>query len=197
MEGSMMTPADRLPPEATDLGERIVLAPDRGTRLRAIGGGLVGLAIGALLLVTGDGWVMTLAGVGVIIVGLYLLVAQAQRLEFDAEGIRRRSPFGGSAAWSQVTEATVAERYQRAPVAGSARRLGGLTLSMGAGGRRGRGLRRDQPFVMLSIEHGGSGSDLTMELNRSEVAQAEALLATLADRGWMPQDVRVSVDADH
>lgn len=193
-----MAGPDQLPPEATDLGEQIVVAPDRGTRMRAVGGGLLGLTIGVLLLVTGDGVVMALAGIGVIIVGVYLLVMQAQRLEFDAEGVRRRSLLrAGSAAWSQVTEATVAERYQRAPVAGSARRLGGLTLSMGGGGRRGRGLRRDQPFVVLDIEHQGSGPDLTMELNGSDVAQAEGLLETLGERGWMPRDVTVTVDADH
>lgn len=193
-----MAAADRLPPEATDLGERIVVAPDRGTRIRAVGGGLLGLAIGTLLLVTGDGVVMALAGIGVIVVGAYLLVVQAQRLEFDADGVRRRSLLrAGAAAWSQVTGASVAEHHHRVPVAGSARRLGGLTLSMGGGGRRGRGLRKDQPLVVLSIDHQGSGPDLTMELNRSEVAQAEELLSTLGERGWMPHGVPVTIDADH
>jgi hypothetical protein len=49
---------------------------------------------------------------------------------------------------------------------------------------------------VIEIEHGSSGPDLTMELNRSDVAQGEALLATLSERGWLPDDVKVTVDAD-
>jgi hypothetical protein len=187
---------DRLPTEATDEGERIVVAPDRGTRLWAVGGAVLGLTIGALLLVTGDGAVMALAGVVAAIAGVYLLLVQGQRLEFDADAVRRRALIRpGAVAWSDVTEVKVTERFERTPVAGSSRRLGGLTLSMGAGGRRGRGLRRDQPFVMLSVEHQATGPELTMELNRSDIAQGEALVANLSERGWLPDDVRVSIDA--
>jgi hypothetical protein len=191
----MMAASGQLPPEATDEGDRIVVAPDRGTRVWAVGGAVLALAVGALLLVTGEGAVMALAGVAAALAGVYLLLVQAQRLEFDADAVRRRSLLRPARVdWSQVTEAKVARRYGRAPVIGSSRRLGGLTLSMGAGGRRGRGMRRDEPFTVLSVEHQAGGSDLTIELNRSEVAHGEALLAALNERGWLPDDVRVTTD---
>jgi len=192
-----MADPDHLPPEATDAGERIELAPDPGTRIWAVGSAALAIVIAALLVLTGDGAVMILAGVAAGLVGVYLLLVQAQRLEFDAEAVRRRSLLRpATVAWSDVTEARIAERFERTHAAGPARRLGGLTLSMGpGGGRRRQGPRRDRPFVVLGLEHRGSGSDLTMDLNRADVAQAEALLRALADRGWLPDDVPVTVDA--
>lgn len=192
-----MANPDHLPPEANDVGDRIELAPDPGTRIWAVASAALALVIAALLILTGDGAVMVLAGVAAATVGVYLLLVQAQRLEFDAEAVRRRSLLRpATVAWADVTEARIAERFERTHAAGPARRLGGLTLSMGpGGGRRNRGPRRDRPFVLMELEHQGSGADLTMELNRSDVAQAEALLRTLADRGWLPDDVPVTVDA--
>lgn len=192
-----MAAQHHLPTEATDTSERIVMAPDRGTRLWAVGGATIGLAVGVLLLVTGDGVLMALAGIAATLGGAYLLLAQAQRLEFDADAARRRSLLRpATVAWSQVTEAKVTERCERTPVAGSSRRLGGLTLSMGAGSRRGRGQRRDQPLVLLRLEHQASGPALLIELNSSDIAQGEALITTLRGRGWLPEDVPVTVDAD-
>jgi hypothetical protein len=195
--GDNMTAPDHLPHEATDAGDRIVLAPDAGTRVWAVGSAVLAFVIAALLIVTGDGMVTVLAGVAVAIAGLYLLAVQAQRLEFDAETARRRSLLRpAQVAWSEVTEARIDERFERTHAAGPARRLGGLTLSMGPGGGRGtRGPRRDRPFVLLTLEHRAAGPDLTMELNRSDVPQAEALLTTLAERAWLPADVPVTVDA--
>jgi hypothetical protein len=145
---------------------------------------------------TGDGAMMALAGVVAAIAGVYLLLVQGQRLEFDADAVRRRSLIRpGTVAWADVTEVKVTERFERMPVAGSSRRLAGSTLSMGADGRRGRGLRRDQPVVMLSVEHRATGFELTLELNRSDIAQSEALVANLSERGWLPDDVRLSIDA--
>ncbi|TVR27193.1 MAG: hypothetical protein EA387_01510 [Nitriliruptor sp.] len=192
-----MAAPDHLPPEATDEGGRIVLAPDRTTRLWAVGGAVLAFTIGVLLLVSGDGTTMVVAGIAAAIAGIYLLVVQAQRLEFDAGSARRRSLLRPvTVAWSDITEAKVTTRYDRTPVAGSSRRLGGLTLSTGAGGRRGRGLRREQPITVLELEHQASGPKLTMELNRSDIARGEALLAALNDRGWLPDDVPVTADAD-
>ncbi|TVP74558.1 MAG: hypothetical protein EA340_01205 [Nitriliruptor sp.] len=192
-----MAAPDHLPPEATDEGERIVLAPDRTTRLWAVGGAVLAFTIGVLLLVSGDGTTMVVAGIAAAIAGIYLLVVQAQRLEFDAGSARRRSLLRPvTVAWSDITEAKVTTRYERTPVAGSSRRLGGLNLSMGVGGRRGRGLRRDQRITVLELEHRASGPKLTMELNRSDIARGEALLAALNDRGWLPDDVPVTADAD-
>jgi hypothetical protein len=196
MEGPTMTELDDLPTEATDEGERIVVAPDRSTRWWAVGGAVIAFAMGGLLILAEEGIIMVLAGAAAAIAGAYLLVVQAQRLEFDAGSARRRSLLRpATVAWSEVTEAKVLERHDRVPVAGSSRRLGGLTLSTGAGGRRGRGLRRDQPLVVVEIEHRASGPNLTMELNRSDLAQGQALLATLSDRGWLPDDVPITVDA--
>lgn len=189
-----MTELDHLPPEAADEGERIVLEPDRTTRVWAVGGAVLAIAIGVLLLVTGDGAVLVVAGIAAPLAGIYLLVVQAQRLEFDAESARRRSLLRPvTVAWSDITGAKVLTRHARTPVAGSSRRLGGLTLNMGAGGgRRGRGLRRDQPITVLELEHQASGPKLTMELNRSDIANGEALLDTLNERGWLPDDVPVT-----
>jgi hypothetical protein len=194
-----MATSDQLPVEAADHGDRIVVAPDRGTRLWAVGGAMLALVVGVLLLATGDGAVVALAGVAATLAGVYLLLAQAQRLEFDSDTARRRSLLRpATVPWSEVTEVNVSRRYGRTPVLGSSRRLGGLNLSMGAGGRRGRGrgLQRDKPFTVLTVEHGATGADLTMELNRSEVAQGETLVATLSDRGWLPDEVKATVDTD-
>jgi ABC-type Co2+ transport system permease subunit len=81
-----------------------------------VGGGRCrrAIAIGVLLLVTGDGAVMVLAGVAAAIAGVYLLLVQAQRLEFDGEAVRRRSLVRpGTVAWSEVTEAKVGQRFVR------------------------------------------------------------------------------------
>jgi hypothetical protein len=192
-----MAAPQQLPTEATDEGERIVVTPDRGTRLWAVGGAMIGLAVGVLLLVSGDGALMVLASIAATLGGVYLLLAQAQRLEFDADAARRRSWIRPTTVrWSEVTEARVTPRHERTPAAGSSRRLVELTLSTGAGGHPGRGLRRDQPLVLLHLEHQASEPELSTELHRSDVAQGEALLITLRDRGWLPEDVPVTVDAD-
>lgn len=191
-----MSARERLPVEATDDGDRIVVAPDRATRGWAIGGAVLGLTVGVLLLVTGEGPVLVVAGVAAAIAGVYLLLVQSQRLEFDADEVRRRSLLRpATVPWSQVAEATISRRYVRSPVVGSARRLGGLTLSMGAGGRRGRGVRRDTPITVLGVER-ADGADLQIELNGSDPEQGEALLAVLKDRGWLPDDVKVTNDAE-
>jgi hypothetical protein len=184
-----------LPTEATDTGDRIVVSPDRATRVRVTLGAAVGLVIGVLLIVLGEGAVMPIAGTAALLAGGYLLVVQAQRLEFDGEAVHRRSLLRPrTVPWSEVTGAEVAERYVRTHAGGSARRLGGLTVSGGfGGGRRGGGWRRDQAFVVLTVQH--DDGDLSMELNSSEVAQAEALFDRLGERGWLPDDVPVTVDA--
>jgi hypothetical protein len=192
-----MATSDQFPVEAADHGDRIVVAPDRGTRLWAVAGAMIALAVGVLLLVTVDGAVATIAGLAATLAGAYLLVVQAQRLEFDADTVRRRSLLRPvTVPWSQVTGVNVSRRYGRTPVLGSSRQLGGLNLSMGAGGRRGRGLQRDKPFTVLTVERGAASADLAMELNCSEVAQGETLVATLSDRGWLPDEAKVTIDAD-
>lgn len=191
-----MAASGQLPAEVTDDGDRIVVAPDRGTRLWAVGGATLGLAVGALLVVSGESAVMVLGGVAAAIAGVYLLLVQAQRVEFDADTVRRRSLLRPTTVpWTEVTEVQVTRQYGRTPMVGSSRQLGGLTLSMGAGGRGGRGPRRNSPCTVLSVEHQAAGSDLTMELNRSDVAQGETLVTTLNDRGWLPDEVRVTIDA--
>ena len=194
---TMADPDHLLPREATDTGDRIVLGADPGTRIWAVGSAALALVIAALLLLTGDGVVMVVAGVAAGVAGLYLLLVQAQRLEFDDEAVRRRSPLRpATVAWSDITAARVVERYERTHAVGPARRLGGLTLSMGpGGGRRRGGPRRARAFVRLALEHRAAGPEVSMELNRSDVGQAETLLQTLTDRGWLPADVPVTVDA--
>jgi len=191
-----MASVNRLPDEATDRGDRVVLAPDRSTRVWAVALAVVAFGIGGLIVVTGDG-IVVIAGVAALLAGAYLLVVQAQRLEFDADAVRRRSlVFPRRVLWTDVAAVTVAQRFVRTHAGGSARRLDGLTLSLGAGGsRRARGIRKDESFVELVIEPRGSGGNLKMELNRSDVPQAEALVATLGERDWLGDDVKITIDA--
>ncbi len=190
-----MSTESQLPVEASDDGTRIVVSPDRGTRLMATGGFVIGLAVGVLLIVNSQGLPMIFAGIAAIITGTYLLVMQAQKFEFDAASARRHSPLRSTTVeWSNISEATVTKHYARTPVGGSARRIGGLTLSTG-GSRRNNAVRREQPFTVVRLHHQAVGPDLTLELNQSDIAQGEALVSALRDRGWLADDVPVTVDA--
>jgi hypothetical protein len=193
----MTSPRLPLPSEAEDGGDRIVVTPDTSTRVFGWGGAALGVVVGVLLAVTLDG-AARLFGALPALAGLWLLVAQAERLTFDRSGVELRSPLRRrSLDWDEVTHASVSRRYARVQAGGAARRLGGLTISAGPGGgsRRRGAVRRDQAFAVVTVQGAGDGPELTMDLQGSDVDGGRALLDAVSERGWMPDDVEVTVDA--
>ena len=132
-----------------------------------------------------------------VALGVTVATLGSLRWWFDASVAGRRGLLGRRALpWPEVVDVQLEERVEHTPVGGWAHRLpGGITLSAGPGGsRRGPGRRagprvwRPTPVVDLHL-CAQDGRDVTVPLPDADVSEAEALVADLADRGWLADEV--------
>ncbi len=191
-----------LPDEAQDDGGRIELRPGGARRLGQLVGGVVALGGLAVLVVGpgdlgGDLGARLLFGLALLAGGGLTVIARGRRLAFDSTGVHEQGMMSSrSVAWTDVGGVELSEEWGSR--GGMTRRLGPLTLNVGAGGGRvgtpGRavGAGRHQRVLMVRIVN-AQGRDLALSLDGADLEEGQALVARLRERMWLPEDVPVDV----
>lgn len=192
MDGMAQQPA-RLPREAVDHGDRIEISPPTRKRLVNVALGLVILAAGVWIAVIGPGDAagepLVRFGFGGVfaLAGLAVLSAARRRVDLEATAATVRGVLGSrSIPWSRASEVVVQQEWRHTS---SHDNRGGLRI-----GGRGSAGSHSRRVVTLRVRGGRDDRDITTDLGDASLAGGEALVGALRDRGWLPQEVAVSVE---